>query len=1111
MDVQNDLRGHDPRVAESSTDPDPDAEPRVGTYDEIAHQLTDGYWEWTGGGRHAFDAAPGGTLTADITALTPQEQQLARWALEAWTNVTGIEFRFVNGGAQITFDHDVGDTTAPGTGGAIAIGPDGEIRRSGVHISTDLVEDYGSAIDSYSFLVFVHETGHALGLGHAGDYPRDFRNPSATYPDDATFLNDSYQASLMSYVDQDENTYIDASYALPITPMIADIIAIQDLNGVPRSLRAGDTIYGYGSNVGGYLGRLFGAMSGEEPGSDIYAGGPVALTIYDTAGNDTLDLRWDADGQRVDLRPEGISDVLGLTGNLVIARDTVIENFVAGSGNDAVTGNDAANRLEGRAGDDTLTGGVGDDTLAGGNGADRLNGGPGGDTLWYGASDAGVHVDLAAGTARGGHAEGDTFASIEGLIGSRHADTLTGGAGNDTLSGGGGADRLAGGAGFDWLRYGESDAGVDVSIAAGTARGGHAAGDRFASIEGIIGSRHADTLTGGAGNEGLEGGAGSDRLDGGAGRDTLWYAASDAGVHVDLGAGTARGGHAAGDTFENVEGVVGSRHVDTLTGGGGADELSGGQGGDWLQGGAGDDTLTGGAGADGLTGGPGADELDGGGGRDALWYATSDAGVRVDLAAGTARGGHAEGDTFENIENVIGSPHADRLTGSAGADRLTGGAGDDVLTGGSGADWLWGNAGDDTLDGGAGNDRLSGGAGADRLDGGPGDADWLWYGASDAGVHVDLHSGTARGGHAEGDTFENVEGVVGSRHGDTLSGGEGKDGLAGGAGGDVLTGRENGDRLWGNAGDDTLVGGAGDDVLSGGAGADVLDGGPGEADWLWYEASDTGVEVDLAAGTASGGHAAGDTFDGVESVAGSDHADTLTGDAGNNRLSGLDGGDTLVGGAGDDLLAGGNGWDRFHGGPGADNMDGGAGRDTLWYGWSEEGVEVDLAAGAARGGHAEGDTIENIEVIWGSRHADTLTGGEGGNWLDGGPDGDDLLTAGAGDDTLTGGFGGNDTLVGGEGDNWFTGGAGDDVFRFDADVPNGTDVISDFADDPSSTGEQDVIELMGDLSFSSLVLTVSGDDVVITTNDETGNVHITLRDYLVDHELNDLTAEDFTF
>ena len=1098
---------------ERESDPEPGSGPHVGTYEEIAHQLTDSYWDWISGGsrgRHAFDAAPGGTLTADVTALTPAEQQLARSALEAWTNVTGIEFRFVTGGADITFDHDVAPGVG-GQGGATKFGSGGEILKSDVHISRDLLADRGASIDSGSFHTLVHEIGHALGLGHSGDYPRDLQHrESIDFEVDAKFLNDSQQVSLMSYFWQPANTYIDASLARPVTPMIADIIAIHDLYGVPTSIRPGDTVYGYASNVGGYLGRLFAAMSGEERDSDVYAGGPVALTVYDTGGNDTLDLRWDGDDQRVDLRPEGISDVLGLTGNLVIARDTVIENFVAGSGNDAVAGNDAANRLEGRAGNDTLSGRDGDDTLAGGAGADRLDGGPGRDTLWYAESDAGVRVDLGAGTARGGHADGDSFENVEGVIGSRHPDTLAGGAGDDTLSGGAGADRLTGRGGHDWLRYGESDAGVHVDLAAGTARAGHAEGDSFEGIEGIIGSGHADTLGGGDGGNGLEGGAGADRLDGGAGRDTLWYATSDAGVHVDLGAGTARGGHAEGDAFANVEGVIGSAHADTLAGGDGADELSGGPGGDWLWARSGDDTLSGGAGADGLVGSAGADRMDGGPGRDTLWYDTSDAGVRVDLDAGTGGGGHAQGDTFANVEGVIGSRHSDTLEGGAGDDRLSGGPGDDRLVGGSGDDWLWGNEGDDTLDGGAGNDGLDGGAGADSLDGGPGDADWLSYGGSDAGVHVDFGTGTARGGHAEGDVFANVEGVIGSRYGDTLSGGAGRDGLVGGAGDDVLAGGTGEDRLWGNAGDDTLVGGAGDDLLAGGAGADRMDGGPGDADRLSYGGSDAGVHVDLAAGTARGGHAEGDIFANVESVAGSEHADTLTGDAGDNHLSGLDGHDTLSGGAGDDVLTGGNGRDRFHGGEGADNMDGGAGRDTLWYAWSDAGVDVDLAAGTARGGHAEGDTIENVEVIWGSRHADTLTGGEGGNWLDGGPDGDDLLTAGAGSDALTGGSG-NDTLIGGAGDNTFRGDAGNDVFVFDGSRPNGKDVIYDFADGPSPGDEQDVIELHGNLSFSSLTLTASGDDVVITTGDEAGNIHITLDNYLVGRELSDLTAEDFVF
>ena len=49
---------------------------------------------------------------------------------------------------------------------------------------------------------------------------------------------------------------------------------------------------------------------------------------------------------------------------------------------------------------------------------------PGRDRAGYELSDTGVTVDLAAGTGRGGHAEGDQLSAIEHLQGSRHADYL---------------------------------------------------------------------------------------------------------------------------------------------------------------------------------------------------------------------------------------------------------------------------------------------------------------------------------------------------------------------------------------------------------------------------------------------------------------------------------------------------------------------------------------------------------------------------------------------------------------------------------------------------------------------------------------------------------------
>ena len=438
-------------ILDGDADPDPEPAAYVATYDEIAYQLTDGYWEFKGSGIGSFNVGPGHTLTADITALTPEGQQLARWALDAWTNVTGIGFRFVTDDADVTFDDDEPGAHAQSTWNSA----DGTILNSHINVSVDWLEQYGTTIDSYSFRTYIHEIGHALGLGHPGDYlASDDYTP--TFEADAKFLNDSWQTTVMSYFNQDENTHVDGSYAHVVTPMIADIVAVRNLYGSTVT-NPGDTVYGYESNVDGYLGQLFRAVSGEEPDADVYAGGPVALTIYDSGGDDELDLRWDNADQRVDLRPEGISDVLGLTGNLIIARGTIIENFVAGSGDDAVTGNDANNHLWGNPGNDTLAGGTGNDWLYGGSGADQLDGGGGRDGAGYYWSDAGIRVHLGTGTAAGGDARGDSFNSIENLGGSRHQDMLTGDGSTNLLWGEDGDDQLAGLGGDDWLNGGMGD------------------------------------------------------------------------------------------------------------------------------------------------------------------------------------------------------------------------------------------------------------------------------------------------------------------------------------------------------------------------------------------------------------------------------------------------------------------------------------------------------------------------------------------------------------------------------------------------------------------------------------------------------------------------------
>ena len=320
---------------------------------------------------------------------------------------------------------------------------------------------------------------------------------------------------------------------------------------------------------------------------------PTTFTIYDNGGNDTLDLRTDTQDQRVYLRPEGISDVYGLNGNVIIARDTWIENFIAGSGNDFITGNAVANDLNGREGNDRIWGSGGDDVLEGGAGADRLDGDAGMDWAAYRDSDAAVTVNLAEGTVQGGHAEGDVLTGIENVIGSAHDDVLVGNDDANRLEGGAGADRLDGRAGSDWASYQGSNEGVTVDLAEGRVEGGHAQGDVITNIENLTGSGYDDVLwgdenvnrlAGGAGDDELGGGAGgdvlaggdgddilfgsagADRLEGGAGHDVLTYELSDTGVTVNLEEGTLTGGYAQGDVLIGIERIVGSGYGDVLTG-----------------------------------------------------------------------------------------------------------------------------------------------------------------------------------------------------------------------------------------------------------------------------------------------------------------------------------------------------------------------------------------------------------------------------------------------------------------------------------------------------------------------------------------------------------------
>jgi Ca2+-binding RTX toxin-like protein len=170
---------------------------------------------------------------------------------------------------------------------------------------------------------------------------------------------------------------------------------------------------------------------------------------------------------------------------------------------------------------------------------------------------------------------------------------------NDVFDATANAENFDGKSGIDTVSYANATAGVVASLISPKKNAGFAAGDGYTSIENLVGSDHDDTLTGSAENNILEGGKGADKLDGGKGINTASYANAETGVTADLmSAKTRNTGEAAGDTYKNIQNLLGSAFDDTLAGDKKDNALDGGAGSDRLIGNGGSDTLTGGLGAD---------------------------------------------------------------------------------------------------------------------------------------------------------------------------------------------------------------------------------------------------------------------------------------------------------------------------------------------------------------------------------------------------------------------------------------------------------------------------------------------------------------------------------
>jgi Ca2+-binding RTX toxin-like protein len=1002
----------------------------------LASYLLEGYWDWQDESPRQWGSD---TITINITDLTAAEQVLAVRAFLVWEDVCDITFVTTSGAANITFNNN-------GTGDAFCSDnvSGGLLTSATIQVSSDWDVGVAGGIYSYFFQTYVHEIGHALGLGHQGPY-----NGTSNYDVDAIFTNDTWRWSVMSYNDQDDADFGDTRDFV-ITPQMADILAVQSLYGAAQT-RTGDTVYGFNSTAGAHY------------DFSQYFGTP-AFTIYDWSGNnDRLDASGYSVNQTIDLTPGEWSSIGGEVHNIGIYLDTVIEDAFGGSARDIIIGNDRSNELRGNGGNDTLLGRENDDFLFGGSGDDQLDGGIGLDTADFtDITFGGVSVDLVNGTAFGIQSGTDTLISIERANGtlterdiffSNDADNvLDGNGGDDLFFGSLGNDVLLGEDGVDTVDYSGLSVGIIVDLqeqvgyqSAATATGKsdqlyqieHINGTAFRDI--LAGSILANQLFGGPDNDDLLGLGGDDVLDGGTGVDYMAGGEHDDEYHVDHVNDVVEDGLNQG--FDTVKTTLNQYSLASLIN---IEALEFTGSGNFVgTGNSNHNNLTGGTGADDLIGLDGNDTMDGAAGADHMAGGANDDTYHVDNTGDVVAENPNQG-----FDTIITTLNEYALASAADVEALAfGGVGNFMATG---------SDNDDVISGGNGNDSLDGRLGADQLSGGANDDQYFvdhindFIGeAADEGsdivfarvsfflpVFVETLVLLEAGGAINGTGNNQNESLFGNSFANTLRGGEGNDSLNGGTGADSLFGEVGSDAYvldsagdqvvenanegldaiyapltyvlpanveflhlmgsgdiggYGNALANYIAGNAGNNVLDGLGGADVMAGGVGNDAYFVDNSFEQVIE------NAAEGHDAvyaGATYvlsanvenlylTGSSNTAGYGNtlANHMVGNAGNNVLDGLGGADVMVGGVGNDAYFVDNSFEQVI-------ENGGEGNDAVY-------------AGAI---YVLPSNVENLYLTGGGNTAgygnaliNYMAGNGGNNVLDGRA-GADAMAGGAGDD-----------------------------------------------------------------------------------------------------------------
>ena len=307
---------------------------------------------------------------AGFSAFSTDQQQATRTILQAFANVANLSFTEITADSVNAGTLRFANSAPPGLGettyGASWFAQD-FAGAGDTWMNSAFSFPEGWAPGTQNFLTLLHETGHAIGLKHPHD-PGTASNFGISTPvvlpftGTDTLTEASTQTMVMAYNDIPgigdlDGLSLQSDFA-PTTPMRADIAALQYLYGANVSYNAGDTVYTFREDS------------------------RYNETLWDAGGNDTIVATGTRDAfinlqsgswsklgtpitfstRNADLSVAAVQSQFTNPFTVYIYDTVTIENAVGGAGNDTLTGNAQANRLQGLSGNDTLTGGAGTDT-----------------------------------------------------------------------------------------------------------------------------------------------------------------------------------------------------------------------------------------------------------------------------------------------------------------------------------------------------------------------------------------------------------------------------------------------------------------------------------------------------------------------------------------------------------------------------------------------------------------------------------------------------------------------------------------------------------------------------------------------------------------------------